>query len=318
MSRLGRALRWAGVRLGLVVVGVAAALVVLEVALQAGAAYTAWTGRTAPTTWIGGARRVLALGDSNTYGVFVEPTQAYPLAFQQLWNQQPDTARVEVLNLGYPGANSSILRNRFGALLRTLRPDVVTVMVGVNDFWTAPEALAESTGGESWGQRLWRFSRAYRLLYITLRTLHKTDVALQLEEGPSNFQTGGALARVGDETLDLTWKHVAADPTWLTRWESGLEANLAALAAEATRSGARLVLLTYASNDPVYGRANNVIRRYAARSGTALVDVATIFAPRCPQWRCDELFPDQHPTVQGHRLAAEFLVERLRAENVLR
>ena len=44
-----------------------------------------------------------------------------------------------MINLGFPGNNSSKILRALPRILQELRPDVVTVMVGTNDWWTEPE-----------------------------------------------------------------------------------------------------------------------------------------------------------------------------------
>ena len=53
---------------------------------------------------------MLALGDSNTYGLWVEPAESYPAVFERRWNADPARRPIEVLNLGFPGTNASMVR----------------------------------------------------------------------------------------------------------------------------------------------------------------------------------------------------------------
>lgn len=162
---------WPG-RLCLVLGGLALAVALLEGALWAAALVVRVSGRPLPITLASEGRRVLATGDSNTYGLYLEPEQAYPLVFERLWNARHPEHPVEVLNVGYPGTNTSRLRNALPRFLESAKPDVVTIMVGANDFWTEPEPVPRDVeaspehGGPSW---LWRHSRVYRLLYMGRR-----------------------------------------------------------------------------------------------------------------------------------------------------
>ncbi len=162
---------WPG-RLCLVLGGLALAVALLEGALWAAALVVRVSGRPLPITLASEGRRVLATGDSNTYGLYLEPEQANPLVFERLWNARHPEHPVEVLNVGYPGTNTSRLRNALPRFLESAKPDVVTIMVGANDFWTEPEPVPRDVeaspehGGPSW---LWRHSRVYRLLYMGRR-----------------------------------------------------------------------------------------------------------------------------------------------------
>ena len=79
-------------RLALVVVGLVLALL-LEAGLQIGAAYVRVTGRAVSTQWTTRGGRMLCLGDSNTYGIWVDGRQAYPAVLQQLWNERAPSQR---------------------------------------------------------------------------------------------------------------------------------------------------------------------------------------------------------------------------------
>jgi lysophospholipase L1-like esterase len=49
--------------------------------------------------------RIIALGDSHTFGVGVNLTDSYPKILEQLLNEKNDSQKYEVLNFGIPGAN---------------------------------------------------------------------------------------------------------------------------------------------------------------------------------------------------------------------
>jgi hypothetical protein len=59
--------------------------------------------------------------------------------------------------------------------------------------------------------------------------------------------------------------------------------------------------------------ANRTIRSVAMSEGVQLIDVARIVGARCPESRCEYLFPppDQHPTVEGHAWIGEILAAQL-------
>src|SRR5512134_3800869 len=133
---------WLG-RIGLIGIGLALALVGLELALQLGAVVVRFTHESRGAAKDSGHFRIVCLGDSNTFGLYVLPHESYPAQLErELAALQPERP-VEVLNLGAPGLNSSRLLRQFPELLETLAPDLVVIMIGVNDMWTDP--TAEST-----------------------------------------------------------------------------------------------------------------------------------------------------------------------------
>lgn len=305
MTRLGAQIR-EGIQRGvLVVLGLVAGLVLLEVVLQLGARYHAAGG--VGSRWSTGGRRILTVGDSNTYGLYVDPGQAYPKVFERLWNATHPTDPIEVMNLGYPGMNSSKLRRALPRMLTTFRPDLVTVMVGVNDLWTVPEPVGDER--PTLTDHLWRYSRVYRLLFMIRRSLAAPTLSLVPEK--LDRLEGHGIARYGHEALDLDYRAVGPD-TVLSPSRPDLEANLQAMISIARRAGSTLVLVTYpAENGVYYAGPNRVMRQVAVRSGAPLVDVGPSFLPDCAQGPCAELFPDAHPTAKGHLLAAKILVHAL-------
>ena len=78
-----------------------------------------------------GVFRVIALGDSLTYGYGIAEQDTYPRVLETLLN---DTFRVEVLNLGVAGAQSEDIYEILQRKLPVLRPDLVFYGVCLNDF----------------------------------------------------------------------------------------------------------------------------------------------------------------------------------------
>jgi hypothetical protein len=161
-------------RVALVLFGTLAGLLLLEGILQISALINRAMQPRIPRTWLSGGQRVLSLGDSNTFGLLLEKPaeQAYPRQFQDQWNARAGATPIEVLNLGVPGMNSSKLRRILPQLLRTMRPDVVTIMVGrerLLDF--AGPTDEESERAEHLIDTVWHYSRVFRLAYMLKRTL---------------------------------------------------------------------------------------------------------------------------------------------------
>lgn len=306
MRRLGL-----GTRLALIPFGVVLGLCVLETGLQAGAFCVHLTGQRLPATWLSEGRRILCLGDSNTYGLYLaDRAQAYPQQLERLWNESVPTPRIEVLNLGYPGINSSWLRHDLPRMLETFRPDVVIMMVGSNDFWTAPVPVTEPENlpGRI-VQFLQRHSRVYQLTYM----LHRALDQRQLEVIYPVQEDGGSSgkARYGDIEFTLGFREGPRQDDHDRR----LEENLRALAEYARAFGVEPVFMTYPSRMWNYGDASRFIRAAAADGDTRLIDLAAVFEPECPNEPCpDWLYADHHPTVRGYHLIAETLVRELHDE----
>ena len=296
-------------RLALVVLGVVLALLLLEAALQIGAFCVELAGHHGNAGWTTRNVRVLCLGDSNTYGIWLDGSEAYPAVLQKLWNDSHPARPIEVLNLGVPGNNSSRLRNALPKLLRRYRPDLVTIMLGANDWWTVPEPLSDGGSGGRLASFLWRWSRVYRLAFMIRRAEETSEGSVEATGYPPPRGPG---PRPPDVNFGWTRK-----PEGFSGWEPVLAENLEAMVAELGRAGVRVTLLTYPADAPIYHEASDVLRAVAQKTATPLVDVGAVFQPLCAPQPCDDmLFPNrhpagQHPTAKGHELVARTLLGQL-------
>jgi lysophospholipase L1-like esterase len=219
----------------------------------------------------------------------------------RLWNSVPNAPRIEVFNLGTVGVNSSRVRQQFREILATLRPDLVTIMVGANDIWTVPAPLHDQESG--WHYWLWSSSRAYRFFYMLSKLLRNASPQVGLRKTPE-----GPVMHVGDD-VDLRW---TAKGESSPEWYKDLQLNLEAMIADARKAGVDVVLLTYPFEGGFYEQANIVMRDTAAATQARLIDLGTEFLRACPSRDCADLFlSDGHPTARGHQLAAEFLSQQL-------
>lgn len=292
----------------LIAIGLAAALL-SEALLQAGAWWVRTSSQQTASSWRTGSLRILCVGDSNTYGVYLDDrNDAWPARLEALWNGSGRAPRIEVMNLGYPGTSSSLLLRHLPELLETFEPDLLLVMVGANDFWTLPTPIDRERDASF---SLWRFieqhSRLHRLIYLAVQSADQTELVVDTS---LNFPTAGKGSIVyGDRSFAMEYR---AAPDQRADAVRGLSAGLAAIAAAAAEARVRLALLTYPSRRHDYARANESIRRVAREEQVMLIDLAADFAGICPDETCEALFvPDQHPNQEGYEVAAGFLAERL-------
>ena len=109
--------------------------------------------------------RVLAVGDSHTWGRSVPEGQNYPARLQRFLDGAAP-GRYSVLNLGIPGTNTSQLLNLLGVSLAHWNPDIVVVWCGVNNTWNNAERQANSW--RTWLDALALRLRLYRLARVWL------------------------------------------------------------------------------------------------------------------------------------------------------
>lgn len=287
-------------------------LALLELALQVMAWAVGTQARHVEARWLTGHVRVLAVGDSNTYGLYLEAADAWPAQLERSWNQSHPGQAIEVLNLGYPGTNSFRVRENLPSLLDALSPDVVLIMVGFNDFWTPRETPAADDANTNPWHWVQQHSRVYRAWLMWERqSSAQTDLAFGSPR-PSEVVDPVALADPANQEKHLLKLHgqayfMGVRPGEPSRNMKSLQANLTTMIDEAHRRGANVALLTYPSSWGFYPGASKWIRKTGEATGVPVVDITSLFQQRCPQGpdSCsDLLFHDGHATAKGNALVA--------------
>lgn len=127
------------------------------------------SGHSIQKDWLTTNTRVLALGDSFVYGLYLPQNLSWPAQLQEHWNNHlaEDQQPIEVLNLGFPGTNSARILANINEFMQLFRPDLVLIMVGANDVWTPKENIDRKDS--IWLQAVgWirQNSRLYKLWYM--------------------------------------------------------------------------------------------------------------------------------------------------------
>ncbi len=166
----------------------------------------------------GDALRILAIGDSCTFGVGVGDEATWPARLQALMRR--GGARVEVINAGVPGYTAyqglQYLRTRGLAL----KPDLVAATFGFNDAdsWASRSDVETA---EALKRRGWDAPLMHSRLYASLKALaDRLRPAPPVHPGgrprlsPSEFT--GALVQIGEATrhggarfLPIIWPYAA-------------------------------------------------------------------------------------------------------------
>ena len=314
------------------------ALLLVEGALHGVALVIHLAGRRADAGWSTDGLRVLALGDSNTYGIYLDEEESYPSQLEALWNQDPGpSGPIEVLNFGYPGNSSGAILADYERSLAVLEPDVVLFLAGANDYWALP-AVRAATGADTSSPLdfLARNSRLYRLWRIARGAgasgesdpagapdFRDPAVRLEIEQrgindwlrerGEGEAAVVAETRRHGGESFAFGFRAVDS-PAPRDQTEQRLAANLAELHEISEAARVPLILMTYPSDAGLYRLANGLIRSTARARGWDVVDLAAVFTarcagdPKCPRY----LLPDGHPTALGYAVVAERVREELR------
>jgi lysophospholipase L1-like esterase len=246
-----------------------------------------------------GVTRLLFLGDSVTFGAGVRDDESFPRLLEAAL-AGGGSGRVETLNAGVVGYNTTQELARLQTVGLEYRPDVVVLTFVVNDLLDAFSIFDHQYDptGLFADQKIWlrRNSHLYRFVQNTY------------------WRVALAARRIGSE------------PTAPLRRRERVEERLGelrAIADTARAHGAAFFLVLYPDNldDPVSPNPSGerlTVRQellgLAERSGYPVVDLTAALGdvrdPRARQFRLGE---DPHPSPAGHRAIADALSAPLRS-----
>ena len=268
----------------------------------------ATTERPAP-----GVHRILALGDSVTFGEGLEVEAAFPALLEREFAARTG-ARYEVLNAGVEGYNAeaelAFLRERGLAL----EPETVVVGFNLNDYDYAPVLgplgiLTRDPAARVSTRSLANVSEFYFLLRWLATTRGRPL---------GDARTAGFTPRPGERFSDLDRyvsalrKRYYAHPSD-GRWQVMVDA-LRGLGETARAHRLRLVIAILPDGDQVGVPDPDLLPQrkvlaICAEAALDCLDLYPVFAAVAPH---GELFFDiMHPNAAGHRLIARALAEHL-------
>lgn len=297
--------------------GMLLGLVFLEALLQLAAPLLRPSARQldAAAARAGGTLRILCVGDSHTYGIWVDPQDTYPARLRRHLARWPEP--VVVLNAGVPGMNSSQVAQVLPEMLERFAPDVLLVMVGVADFWNLDSLEVGEYSGWRWvlaGGGLWDRSRVVKLARLLRFNLKYGRNPLPAEapvvtQTPYNWKIYGTGDAAIDVGIDMHFSDGVQDIVVFRRI---LRRDLSLIAAQAEARGVMLVLMTYPTNAGLYGAVNEVYRQFAPANGLPLIDLGNGMS----RWASPRLsekayFPDFHPRRAGYEAASRLIADQL-------
>lgn len=262
------------------------------------------------------------MGDSNTYGLYLDSKDAYPKQLETQWNQSHPERQLEVINIGYPGSNSSRIVANIDSVVETFQPDIILVMIGTNDSWTAPiETIAGTTvyslpyvsAAVGW---LKTHSRVYKLFCILNRPAFEENkletVTLSDPKQATTAINQPARINYGNQHFEFSMqfrdKNDTSDPFL------AMEKNLEKLMQYARHGHTRIIFLTYAANKGYYKQANKITRETVEKNNYPdFIDTTDAFVDlQPPKGEGSELFfADLHATAKGNALFASHIIKKL-------
>lgn len=254
-----------------------------------------------PETTIAPTRpRILAIGDSFTWGDGVDDDETLPSQLQQMLGD-----RVEILNGGVAGSTISDQRQFLERLL-VLRPTAVLLVYSEND-------LQDLLADPSLSERLRRARRARSgwtgVVYSHIRSTAIVELALRAKEA---WRSRRLVARIQDQVAHRHWNDALLER--YTREVSQMRDEL-------TAKGIRLLVAAYPWPEYVTSEETGSIPPLTAALSRVGIDVVDLTEPlrRSHLGETDlYLLPyDGHPAAKGYAIAAAALephIDRLLAQ----
>ena len=306
----------------LVVASFLLTLATVEVVLQVAGLLV---GHRTPEERLADGVRILAVGDSHTYGVYYDASQAYPELLASLLNDQLNTD-VQVVNRGLPGMNSAQIAERLPSWIQTYDPDFIIFCAGINNVWN------EAGGSPSWLARMLDRSKVVRLARLLGRAIedHGASNRPDIDRQLVNEGKDGVLHRNRDsgEVLIVHEGNIRQRSRDLDEAADQLVEDLARVRDVASQQGTQLLLLTY-SAFPLPDRApmfvlhekmNDTMRAFARENDdVGIVDVGPLFlrnllSPSTSRSTWFHSDTEGHPNPEGYALIAQSIADALSAE----
>jgi lysophospholipase L1-like esterase len=288
------------VRIGLVIAGLAAGLAMVEGGLRLAALAAPVFFDRARALSDDRRLRIACVGDSHVYGAFVPRAEAFPEQLDRILLRQG--VPVDVHNYGVPGQNSLQVLERLPRILERVRPHVVIVLVGHNNYWNLSERDVEAPPAAS--RWTWRDLRLGRLLHVLRVSLQEGRAAarrpdLRLVEKSDLGQH--ILLDLGDgmEPLDMWRGGYELEPAEV---EQVTRDDIRAIVRLVRAAGAVPVLLGY----PVVLRAEReavrrALEQIAAEDRVFCFHTETLTRRLMARQLDGLFFPDLHPTGRFYR-----------------
>lgn len=238
------------------------------------------------------AFRLLHIGESTTFGLGVHPTEAYPAVLERMLQIRYPNRHFQSFNRGIPGIVTTSMLKTLPDKLVSLRPDVVIISAGANDYNERLNRL-ESTD-ESWLPKpLIEALHDLRLYKITRLTLDLINPYTKIENGEVIFFHFG-----GSENILY---EVPLNKGKIEKVTAQLETNLGQMIELSRQTGARVLLVGYLRSY----EENSVLKRMAQRHGITFVNC---FVESNKDYPGFFVADGWHPSPAGHRHIADAIL----------
>ncbi|MBI3819063.1 MAG: SGNH/GDSL hydrolase family protein [Planctomycetes bacterium] len=320
-------------RIACIAGGFVAGILIIELAFRGAGLLAA--GRLSADYRVADARPIVVFcGDSNIFGVYVEPAETLPAAVERL-SQKRGGAGVRCLNFGVPGSASwNTLDQVRHALM--LHPAAVVVTCGINNYSTMP---TDEGLGILEQLNVVKFIRR-SIFNAKVRALQSRGNKLQL--GPDGNVLNGFQVAVGDDksavsivdregVVNTFAQGQLLRPAEPSAVERRMRADFLDMSSACASSGANIVFATYLAGET--GLFHDITKTMRAADGAFFADCGAALADALAAGETRPaaeipyeiatakmntmLSADLHPTAIGYELEARVVAESLRITGVL-
>jgi lysophospholipase L1-like esterase len=252
-----------------------------------------------------GEFRILALGESTTFGAFLTAEETYPAQLQNYLDNRLLTQQAVVINAGVSGYNSFQGLEFFKREGYRYQPDILLIYFLYNEYRITSERSFLRLGEIPYSDReLYEQHQRWLRFVPFLPQSH----LFSLFEYVNYLATSRLAARIDPATT----KKSLATPYFRLGWKDGYE-TLASLVKLARSQHIRPILCVPPLRDAIWFQEPVHIKRLEKEDGVDVIDLRDGIAEH------PELFFDiVHPTAEGHRLIAQKIAHYLWEKGVVR
>jgi lysophospholipase L1-like esterase len=255
-----------------------------------------------------GRPRVLALGDSMTFGVSVGDDDTYPEQLERLLARRVAGSTPEVINAGVQRYFAFQEIDLLRAHVQTLRPDIVTLALYINDLGVRPTGDFVREYENEREQAATAFRRRFPRTYLVIKNSALVELA-------KNTYLMLSRSRRSRPTIVQDALDGRVHPRDELKWH-GVEQELLAFSELArTHQFQPVVVFVPVRQQVQEDRPASVyphrLAEYATRIGLPAIDLTDLFTQSLRAGDDPFLPWDDHMSVTGHRLAAEAIAEEL-------
>lgn len=242
-----------------------------------------------------GVTRVLALGDSQTFGNGLSLPATWPKQLEEILNARGKTS--EVVNAGLPASDTWQHRILFERLSRAYSPQVAVLAVYVNDVtkrYNVSKRHVDSISN-TWAKRI-AYLLKQSVLLLTLRQVH-AGIKQGWEPSASAIKEKSILDGSDNREVEAGWEEV--------------ERSIAAMKQSADERGIPLLVVVLPRKDQVDGSEpglayNMRMRAIGERLRVPVIDVLSDLKRAYRDRRANLFIPwDGHHSAPANRIIAE-------------